>query len=260
MIIGFSGKKQSGKSSCAKWVIAAFLKYANLVSGAGVTDNGDLFVEYLTTEGEGVREVIDIDKGHPLLEAVSPFVNVFSMADELKAIGVRVFGIDPKCVFGTDEQKNQPTHIKWADLKFVFTKKEAEEFERGKHAVVGDYVTGRGFLQVFGSNICRRIFPDCWVTACINNINTYGSQLSLIPDIRFPNELEKVQEAGGKVIRLKRRQASPDMHASEVALDNVMDEGFDKVIYNRDYSMSQLCEQLYITLKGWNALPFEIQG
>src|SRR4051812_8410908 len=104
MIIGFSGKKQSGKSSCSKWIVAAFLKYANLISGGGVTEGGDLFVERPLADGTALKETLELQSDHELLVAISPFVRVFGIADELKRISVNLFGISPESIYGTEEQ------------------------------------------------------------------------------------------------------------------------------------------------------------
>ncbi len=259
MIIGLSGKKQSGKSSCAKWILATFLKYTNLVTGAGVNEAGELIVEYLLDDGTALSEKVDIDKGHFLLDEIRPFAATFSFADELKASARIIFGLSYESLYGTDEQKNAPTHIKWSNVKKLLPKKVAEQFERENIIIKDGYVTGRGMCQIWGTDICRTIRDDCWLQATIENIKQYGGSISIIPDVRYPHEVEAIQSAGGKVIRLLRKKQE-DSHSSETGLDNFPLEKFDKVIDNTNFDMSELCKSLYFALKEFDALPFTIQG
>lgn len=59
-------------------------------------------------------------------------------------------------------------------------------------------------------------------------------QMILIPDIRFPNEVEMVKQLGGFVIRLNRPETDSvaDTHISECALDDFTE--WDGIIWNRE--------------------------
>jgi hypothetical protein len=65
-----------------------------------------------------------------------------------------------------------------------------------------------------------------------------GINKFVIPDVRFPNEVEMVQRLGGKVMRITapEREKKSDLtwearqHISETALDNFL--GFDGIVYN----------------------------
>ena len=63
-----------------------------------------------------------------------------------------------------------------------------------------------------------------------------GSELAIIADVRFPNEAEAVENAGGKLVRLTRNVYN-DNHSSEVALD---DYPFTNYIDNSDTNIEDL--------------------
>ena len=90
-----------------------------------------------------------------------------------------------------------------------------------------------------------------WVDFCINQIQSEQSALALVGDCRFPDEVEAIQKAGGKVIRLTRAPHDAP-HASEVALDNY--EGFDAIIDNEDMGVDEQSKELLNILMGWGWL------
>lgn len=51
----------------------------------------------------------------------------------------------------------------------------------------------------------------------------------VVPDVRFPNELAKIHQLGGIVVRVERGAPGADAHASETALDHA---NFDYLIRN----------------------------
>ena len=78
-----------------------------------------------------------------------------------------------------------------------------------------------------------------------------GTELAIVPDIRFPNEVKAIQKAGGKVIRLTRSPYE-DSHASETSLDNYKE--FDHVINNKDMTIDETNMELLKVLREWGWL------
>jgi len=78
------------------------------------------------------------------------------------------------------------------------------------------------------------------------------TELAIVPDCRFPNEVEAIKEAGGKVIRLTR-SPHEDSHLSENALTDDY-QGFDCVIDNKKLDMHESNMALLNTLKSWEWL------
>ena len=120
--------------------------------------------------------------------------------------------------------------------------------------VVNDsgFMTAREFLQYFGTDICRRIKPDIWTGSCLERILSSGTEFAIVPDVRFPNEVEAIQKAGGKVIRLTRKPFE-DAHSSETSLD-AKEEIFDHVLDNSEKDLHETNLALMEVLKDWGWL------
>ena len=245
-IIGFSGAKQSGKSTCATFLHGYQLRFNDVFEKFLMDEKGSLFVNATEIDENG-QEVeglgmLDVDRqDEEFLEYASrniwPFVRSFSFADPLKSIAIQVFGLTEEQCYGTDEDKTTPINIKWENMPNVIN--------------ASGFMTAREFLQHFGTDVCRGIKPDIWTSACINRILSSGTELAIVPDVRFPNEVESIQKAGGKVIRLTRKPHE-DEHDSETALDGY--DEFDHVIHNADMNIDQTNMALMEVMKGWGWL------
>lgn len=155
-------------------------------------------------------------------------ISIYSFAEFLKQIAVDLFGIEDYKVYGTNDQKNELTHIKWCNLPLSEFK--IDGLKADLNCKNEEYMTGREFLQVFGTQICRRIFSDCWAYNTLQRIKKDNLKYALISDARFPNELEVFKDHNPLIIRLTRNPFPDDIHESEIALDNY---DFDK--YNTSY-------------------------
>lgn len=101
-------------------------------------------------------------------------------------------------------------------------------------------MTAREFMQFFGTDIMRKIHINVWANACINKIIKEDSSLAIVADVRFPNEVEAINKAGGKVLRLERN-IHDDKHDSETALDadNYDHSNFWHVFDNREIDIGE---------------------
>ena len=89
-------------------------------------------------------------------------------------------------------------------------------------------MTGREVLQYFGSDICRKMYENIWFDACIRRIKKDNPELALISDVRFPNEINGVQNEGGIVFGLPRDLFNDSHKSEQVNLsicDYVLPEG-----------------------------------
>lgn len=215
-IIGISGRKQSGKNTMANILHGIVLKQKGMIKDFNIDGDGKLIV--LTTnsdnqEGWGEFDVARNDTAfiNYAEHNMWPYVKLYSFADHLKWICIKLFNIPHECVFGTDEQKNQlQSHLLWEKMPCL------EIFNNPKRK---GPMTAREFMQFFGTNICRGIYEPIWMQSCLNTIKKEQSELAVISDVRFENEVRAIEEAGGKVVRLTRITTS-DTHDSEKALDN----------------------------------------
>jgi hypothetical protein len=191
-------------------------------------------------EGLGVLDIERMDE--EFLEYASqivwPHVRSFSFAAPLKIIATNLFGLEHAQCYGSDEDKNSLTKIKWADTTGVVNASE--------------FMTAREFLQHFGTDICRGIKSDIWTSSCLDRVLSSGTEFAIVPDVRFPNEVEAIQKAGGKVIRLTRKPFE-DSHSSEISLDE-KDAMFDYVLDNSEKGIHETNTALMEVLKEWGWL------
>lgn len=103
----------------------------------------------------------------------------------------------------------------------------------------------RHMLQQEGTEKGRLVYgEDVWVHTIFAWMElfaeTWGETKFVIPDVRFPNEVEAIQKHGGKVFRIiapERNNHAPygseaRAHISETALDDYPPSKFDGIIKN----------------------------
>ena len=65
-------------------------------------------------------------------------------------------------------------------------------------------LTPRWVLQQWGTEVCRIGFhDDIWIASLENRVRTTDANI-VISDVRFPNEIAAIKNAGGLVVRIKR--------------------------------------------------------
>lgn len=100
----------------------------------------------------------------------------------------------------------------------------------------------RRILQILGTEQGRNVWgEEIWINTTFTWMEHYckewGIDKFVIPDVRFPNELEYIQKIGGKVYRvisdIKGRHMTDDAknHPSELSLSD-KDDVYDGKIYN----------------------------
>jgi len=248
-ILGIAGAKQSGKTTAMKFLHGYQLRLNNVIEKFLMNEDGDIYVNAITINDEGEEEdtlgILDIERKDPEFMEwaeynVWPFVKTYSFADPLKIIAIQLFGLTEKQCFGTDDDKNTPINIKWEELPNV-TKKTG-------------FMTAREFLQYFGTDICRTIKSTLWTDSCLTRIQQDNSELAIVPDVRFPNEIDAIQKAGGRVIKLTRRPYQDD-HSSETSLDSKdVTDKFDYVLDNSKMNIDETNMELLKVLKEWEWL------
>ena len=247
MILGISGKKQAGKTTVANMIHGEILLKNNLIKDYMITENGKLTVNTVNAEGKSGWGEFDVErKDEQFIEYAHynmwPYVKLYNFADSLKDMCINLFGLTYEQVYGTDEQKNQNlNHIRWEDMprfqNMKLMKKMPIDAKKSWNWREGE-MTAREFMQFFGTDIMRKIHQDVWANACINKITKEGSKLSVVADVRFPNEVEAINKAGGKVLRLER-DIHEDNHDSETALDvgNYDHANFWGIVYNQEMTI-----------------------
>ena len=65
-------------------------------------------------------------------------------------------------------------------------------------------LTPRWVLQYWGTEVCRHGFhDDIWIASVENKMRKTTDNI-VISDVRFPNEIKAIHDAGGIVVRIKR--------------------------------------------------------
>lgn len=174
-ILAFSGRKQSGKS----------------------------------TSGEYVQS---------LITSIDPKISVktYSFADPLKRnICIDLLGLTEQQCYGSDEDKNSLTNIRWKDMPdYDISWTWDSEYDPS------GYMTARQVMEVVGTRIFRKMKNNIWVDATIKQIHKDKVDIALLLDNRFPNEVDAVLDSGGFVVRLAR-DPFRSWSEPEIALDQI---------------------------------------
>ncbi len=77
-------------------------------------------------------------------------------------------------------------------------------------------LTPRWVLQYWGTEVCRQGFhDDMWIASVENKMRKTTDNI-VISDVRFPNEIKAIHNAGGKVIRVKRGE-DPEWYEAAIS-------------------------------------------
>jgi hypothetical protein len=247
-IIGFAGTKQSGKNSACNFVVGHCLVHNDKLDHYYMNEDGNLLVPTDTPDKYGI---LDLNRRDPeFFEQASnhiwPYAKVYAIADKLKAFVSDVFNIDINLLYGTNEDKNTPTTVKWEKLYKFLDKSTVKEL---KAVNTSEFVSIRDLLKYFGSNICRELNNDCWINSCLKQIEFEDSEVAVICDVRFPNEIEAIKNKGGVVILLERDPFN-DEHPSEQLIREMDRSVFSAVIDNKDLDIEGKNAKLLEVIKG----------
>jgi hypothetical protein len=77
-------------------------------------------------------------------------------------------------------------------------------------------LTPRWVLQYWGTEVCRTGFhDDIWIASLENKMRKTGDNI-VISDVRFPNEIKAIHNAGGIVVRVQRGE-DPEWYDAAVS-------------------------------------------
>ena len=222
----FAGSMQSGKTTSATAIYAYALTQKGAIPNAQIDSTGRMSILFDKENNEGIYFDID-DQSPEFLEYkdqhTSQYVNHVGFADELKIIASTLFGLDYNKIIGSNDEKNENSPIKWADMNATLPankrKKNAPEF-----------MTNREFLEVFGTDICRSIYTNCLVQSAHKKLLALNPEIGIIPDCRFTNEFEFFEKNDNTFkIKLNRNPYKSDAK-SENGLAEIDDSRFDLVV------------------------------
>ena len=192
MLIGISGKKQSGKDTIGG-IIQKMDAYLHAVN----------FDKELSSKEEVINAMFTFGGGHSIWRKQA-------FANSLKECA-RIILNDNYFNFESNELKDTLTTIGLTNN--------------------GKRITNREFLQLLGTEVGRAIDPDIWVKSLMHWYSKFPERPNwIVTDVRFPNEAEAIKREGGLLIRVNRNTGFTDTHPSETALDDYKD--FDEIIDN----------------------------
>lgn len=124
---------------------------------------------------------------------------------------------------------------------------------------------GRSLLQRIGTDVIRNQKPDYWVSFITGILEFFNGEWDyvLIPDSRFPNEVDYLKEHGFDVIHMRvirQNFTSPltpeqQQHPSETALDDVLPDYYINN-YGSLLDLSNTISGLITEINGHHQLSF----
>lgn len=272
-ILLFAGKKQSGKSSAASFVSAYVLTQTARLNPSlplpkkfTQDEDGDIVIDTAIYGENGEKQFLpgvldfhrmDEDFVNFALQHIWPYVKIYAYSDILKAIAMNVFGLRFEQCYGTNEEKNTETNIKWSQMFKLLPSKRVAEINQ--HLNNRQYMTGREFLQFFGSDICRVLYDDCWIDTCLSRIDTDQPEIAIIEDGRFKNEILKTKSKNARVIKFTK-SIENDSHISENGMDDLPDDTYDLIIDNTKLTLREKNQIILDNLYNWGWFSGHVEG
>ena len=183
MIIGITGKAQSGKDTACRIV-----QLINTVD-----------YDCACSEGEGEKYILDnVDNILP----ITCMWEKHAFADKLKECASIILGV-PRFMFESGEFKESFTSLPLSNKE-------------------GEPMTNREFLKYFGTEVGRSIDKDLWIKALMYSYGRDKESHWIVPDVRFPNEADAIRNAGGVLWKIERDGSGAGNHISEKLIDDIM--------------------------------------
>ena len=244
-IVGFTGRKRAGKDTACNFILAVKLAQLGVSKSARLSLSGSVEVtDVLDDKVQGEDwfpfRAPYVDTEALFNDRLGDSIRLYAIARKLKDLSIDLFGLDKELVFGSDEDKNKKTSLRWQDMPTATKKK-------GKMSI-------REVLQYLGTDLFRKMSNNIWVDSCISQIQRESPELALVCDVRFENEVRALQKAGGYVVGLTRCKDADDCHDSETSVEKCM-ELCDAVIENADLTIPEQNEQIYLTTKHLDIFP-----
>lgn len=253
LILAFSGKKQSGKTTSGHFIMSLCMSKLGLCKDIQIDAEGNIIVSDLLGN-KNYKGIYSPEKYNStndyILDQVKskldPYIRLYSFADPLKQnICMDIFGLTWEQCYGSDQDKNSLSSLRWEDMPGYpdTTPKNINEDNNG-------FMTAREVMEHIGTDIFRKIHKNVWADATIRKIQKERPKIAVITDCRFPNEVESIKNIGGYVLRLTK-EPYKSSHISENILnkDQYDWSNFNYVIYNDDMSIYDQCLEIQETLK-----------
>jgi hypothetical protein len=235
-IIGISGRKQAGKNTVANYINGTVLIKHGMIQDFYLDTDGQLIVQTNDQNNNTGYGIFDVTrKDDQFIQYAErelwPYIKTYHFADPLKEMCVNLFNLNAENVYGSDAQKNKLTDLQWESMPDNNNKTGP--------------MTHREFLEYFGTQVVRKIYHNAWSEFALKRILKEQSEVAIIPDVRFPNEVDIIKKYGGIVIRLTR-----DVYSSTSESESSLDKSrfdwntFDHILDNDNCSLDELSNKL----------------
>ena len=180
MLIGISGKKQSGKNTVSNIIRSISILDTQQISNIDKLN----FISTLITTGLAKYN-------NTIYHTYSSKFIELSFADKVKDIA-SVITNEPKYKYNTESFKQTTFNLL--------------------------NITHRELLQKIGEGLRKSIDPDIWVKLLLSNYNPDNN--IIITDVRYKNEADMIKNLNGILIRINRDTGYIDNHKSEIDLND----------------------------------------
>ena len=211
MIIGISGKKQSGKDTICKIIKTLDIYYRE----NKVIDETNL--------SDIILNKIDNNSNISKWEK-------HAFADSLKSALATILNVDKK-LFEDNNFKTTKSFVKKPDGGYYTNRELLQKFG----TEVGRNISKDIWVDALFNKYKIETIPEYGVNDNGDRVFLYYNRTEpywIIPDVRFESEAKAIKDRGGILIRVNRNTGYCDNHPSETALDNY--DKFDFIINNKD--------------------------
>ena len=227
MIIGISGKKQSGKDFAAK-IFYRYLRSAFVPASTFTTFEEKIFND-LEKQPMPIYEIDEIE--------------VVRFADPVKDIVCLLIGCTREQL-EDPEFKDKPLSIDWGTVDISTQEIEGHSVNLMRY----ELLTPRRMLQKIGTDAIRNhLHTNTWVNVFLRKYEEAKSKnhWMIVPDVRFLNEYDAIKKEMGLLIRVEKEGLdSKDNHPSEVSLD---EQEFDHhILWNSPEDLFNQVKQILI--------------
>ena len=257
-LLAVHGKSQSGKSSLCNYIMGLEMQKLGIIDRFDVDETGKLLVNHDGfTDDSGVvfpagMGPFDFERRDPefltyCAQVIWPHCRIFSFAESLKWLAVNMLRVEPRLVYGSDDDKNSFTQYSYADITAILPDRRATI-----HIKTPDKkLSGRQLLQYFG-DVLRHLNNQCFIDVTMTQINESMTSLSLVSDCRRVDEIKRIRAGGGKVIHLTKKKTVPDNHNTERDTDGLkIAEHVDAVIDNAKMTQEEKQAEAFKLLQSW---------
>jgi hypothetical protein len=149
-----------------------------------------------------------------------------AFADRVKDAIHIIFGIPKEYLYGSDQDKQRPSGVRWKDLQEVVREKKDDQ----------EVLSIRELLQIFATEICRSKIPSIWY----RYLPLPEGERLVVSDLRFENEADFLLSREAHLVKVLRPSVGGTSHESELGLS---DERMHQVILN-DGSLNVFHERI----------------